>query len=71
MELLKLKLCPYLVLSAVIVCGVLHVGVGMPAGNLESPLEVMAQVPQWHCMRYRKFELVRRCRSYKNSLRRS
>ncbi|KAJ8919828.1 hypothetical protein NQ315_006357 [Exocentrus adspersus] len=42
-----------------------------PVGNLEAALEVMAQIPQWHCMRYRKFELVRRCRSYKNSLRRT
>jgi hypothetical protein len=33
-------------------------------------LEIMLQIPQWHCMRYRKFELVRRCRGYKNSLRR-
>ncbi|CAH1367408.1 unnamed protein product [Tenebrio molitor] len=41
-----------------------------PVGNPESALEIMLQIPQWHCMRYRKFELVRRCRGYKNSLRR-
>ncbi|KAJ3635753.1 hypothetical protein MTP99_008639 [Tenebrio molitor] len=45
-------------------------GTFAPVGNPESALEIMLQIPQWHCMRYRKFELVRRCRGYKNSLRR-
>ncbi|XP_018576976.1 uncharacterized protein LOC108915434 [Anoplophora glabripennis] len=54
-----------------ILVGMFQLCITLPVGNLESALEVMAQIPQWHCMRYRKFELVRRCRSYKNSLRRS
>ncbi|KAK4872708.1 hypothetical protein RN001_014737 [Aquatica leii] len=44
---------------------------GRPLGNTDTALEAMAQVPQWHCMRYRKFELIRRCRGYKNGIRKS
>ncbi|XP_017780851.1 PREDICTED: uncharacterized protein LOC108565760 [Nicrophorus vespilloides] len=43
----------------------------LPVGNPETTVEVMLQIPQWHCMRYRKFELVRRCRSYKHGARRN
>ncbi|KAK9701834.1 hypothetical protein QE152_g30336 [Popillia japonica] len=43
----------------------------IPIGQPEAAIEIMSQIPQWHCMRYRKFELVRRCRSYKNGLRRN
>ncbi|KAK5639973.1 hypothetical protein RI129_010784 [Pyrocoelia pectoralis] len=42
-----------------------------PVGNTDTALEAMAQVPQWHCMRYRKFELIRRCRGYKNGVRKT
>ncbi|KAL1516956.1 hypothetical protein ABEB36_000783 [Hypothenemus hampei] len=41
----------------------------LPVADVDPLLNAMQQVPQWHCMRYRKLELVRRCRSYKNSLR--
>ncbi|XP_028140377.1 uncharacterized protein LOC114334514 [Diabrotica virgifera virgifera] len=55
----------------VVLFSVLQCLFALPVGKPENALEVMSQVPQWHCMRYRKFELVRRCRSYKNSIRRS
>lgn len=32
--------------------------------NLQA-IENMRQIPQWHCLRYRKFDLVRRCRNYR------
>ncbi|KXZ75514.1 hypothetical protein TcasGA2_TC031750 [Tribolium castaneum] len=64
MKLVKL----FVVLAVVVAC---FRGCGaVPVGNPETAIELMAQIPQWHCMRYRKFELVRRCRGYKNSLRR-
>ncbi|KAJ9575441.1 hypothetical protein L9F63_007692, partial [Diploptera punctata] len=28
-------------------------------------LENMRQIPQWHCLRYRRFDLVKRCRNYR------
>ncbi|XP_014232884.1 uncharacterized protein LOC106656435 [Trichogramma pretiosum] len=37
-----------------------------PAGDPEAAIENMRQIPQWHCKRYRKFDLVRRCRNYRN-----
>ncbi|XP_012349021.1 uncharacterized protein LOC100870722 isoform X2 [Apis florea] len=36
-----------------------------PASNPEIAIENMRQIPQWHCLRYRKFDLVRRCRNYR------
>ncbi|XP_016766964.1 uncharacterized protein LOC100578666 isoform X1 [Apis mellifera] len=41
-----------------------------PASNPEimynlQAIENMRQIPQWHCLRYRKFDLVRRCRNYR------
>ncbi|OXU31124.1 hypothetical protein TSAR_005034 [Trichomalopsis sarcophagae] len=36
-----------------------------PAGDPEAAIENMRQIPQWHCLRYRKFDLVRRCRNYR------
>ncbi|XP_051158150.1 uncharacterized protein LOC127279679 [Leptopilina boulardi] len=33
--------------------------------KLIEALENMRQIPQWHCLRYRKFDLVRRCRNYR------
>ncbi|XP_011502836.1 PREDICTED: uncharacterized protein LOC105366190 [Ceratosolen solmsi marchali] len=36
-----------------------------PAGDSETAIENMRQIPQWHCLRYRKFDLVRRCRNYR------
>ncbi|XP_076286271.1 uncharacterized protein LOC143211954 isoform X2 [Lasioglossum baleicum] len=38
---------------------------GYPASNPEIAIESMRQIPQWHCLRYRKFDLVRRCRNYR------
>ncbi|KOX68689.1 hypothetical protein WN51_04175 [Melipona quadrifasciata] len=35
-----------------------------PASNPVT-IENMRQIPQWHCLRYRKFDLVRRCRNYR------
>ncbi|XP_012275078.1 uncharacterized protein LOC105696865 [Orussus abietinus] len=37
----------------------------LPIGNPEAAIESMRQIPQWHCLRYRKFDLVRRCRNYR------
>jgi hypothetical protein len=28
-------------------------------------LRNMQQIPQWHCLRYRRFDLVKRCRNYR------
>jgi len=42
----------------------------VPAGTPKDAIEMMIQIPQWHCLRYRKFELVRRCRTFKHGLRR-
>ncbi|KAL6434768.1 hypothetical protein ACFW04_005164 [Cataglyphis niger] len=43
---------------------------GYPASNSEAlynlqAIENMRQIPQWHCLRYRKFDFVRRCRNYR------
>ncbi|XP_014479907.1 PREDICTED: uncharacterized protein LOC106747120 [Dinoponera quadriceps] len=38
---------------------------GYPAGNSDAAIENMRQIPQWHCLRYRKFHYVRRCRHYR------
>ncbi|XP_063972627.1 uncharacterized protein LOC135160228 isoform X2 [Diachasmimorpha longicaudata] len=40
---------------------------GFPASDPEAAMENMRQIPQWHCLRYRKFDLVRRCRNYRLS----
>ncbi|XP_044270234.1 uncharacterized protein LOC123014953 [Tribolium madens] len=63
-----MKLLLFVVLAVVVAC--MWGCEALPVGSPETAIELMAQIPQWHCMRYRKFELVRRCRGYKNSLRR-
>ncbi|XP_011056911.1 PREDICTED: uncharacterized protein LOC105147528 [Acromyrmex echinatior] len=42
---------------------------GYPASNSEAAIENMRQIPQWHCLRYRKFDFVRRCRNYRSGRR--
>ncbi|XP_023707602.1 uncharacterized protein LOC111864527 [Cryptotermes secundus] len=36
-----------------------------PIENSEHALRNMQQIPQWHCLRYRRFDLVKRCRNYR------
>ncbi|CAG2056483.1 unnamed protein product [Timema podura] len=36
-----------------------------PYINSEHTLQNMRQIPQWHCLRYRRFDLVRRCRNHR------
>ncbi|KAF7269327.1 hypothetical protein GWI33_017648 [Rhynchophorus ferrugineus] len=62
-----LRLCA--LYSCVLLFFIVYNSVAFPLAEEDPTLLAMHQVPQWHCMRYRKFELIRRCRSYKNSLR--
>ncbi|KDR15498.1 hypothetical protein L798_10476 [Zootermopsis nevadensis] len=38
---------------------------GYPIQNPEHTLRNMQKIPQWHCLRYRRFDLVKRCRNYR------
>ncbi|XP_048508368.1 uncharacterized protein LOC125500253 [Athalia rosae] len=58
---LSLKLLRCLLMLVVMACIV----DALPIGNPEAAIENMRQIPQWHCLRYRKFDLVRRCRHYR------
>ncbi|XP_015598285.1 uncharacterized protein LOC107269204 [Cephus cinctus] len=61
MKLSILTVTLYLILSLTV--GALAKAI--PVGNPEAAIESMRQIPQWHCLRYRKFDLVRRCRNYR------
>ncbi|XP_044731058.1 uncharacterized protein LOC123294054 [Chrysoperla carnea] len=39
----------------------------VPIGNPETAVKNMHKIPQWHCLRYRKFDLYRRCRHFRSS----
>ncbi|GAB1863183.1 hypothetical protein CAJAP_04262 [Camponotus japonicus] len=61
MKLTGLKLVLCLLTTILLVAAVF----GYPASNSEAAIENMRQIPQWHCLRYRKFDFVRRCRNYR------
>ncbi|XP_077293056.1 uncharacterized protein LOC143916052 [Arctopsyche grandis] len=35
----------------------------------QQALQGMKLIPQWHCLRYRKYDLVRRCRNFRSGRR--
>ncbi|XP_018393197.1 PREDICTED: uncharacterized protein LOC108772206 [Cyphomyrmex costatus] len=65
---LKLMSCLFITLLLAVIA------FGYPASNSEvlynlQAIENMRQIPQWHCLRYRKFDFVRRCRNYRSGRR--
>ncbi|XP_046679151.1 uncharacterized protein LOC124366599 [Homalodisca vitripennis] len=66
-----MKLCLHSFFVAILgLLTLLAVTYGHPVSNADAIVENMRQIPQWHCLRYRKFDLVKRCRNYRVMMRR-
>ncbi|XP_063233097.1 uncharacterized protein LOC134536930 [Bacillus rossius redtenbacheri] len=62
MKCLLLRWCACALATLVFLAAATH---ARPYTNPEHALLNMRHIPQWHCLRYRRFDLVRRCRNHR------